>query len=114
MYMRRRKRPLLLLIFSLISFASLSYLIMNSDPTQKLNSYGLQLTTIPFFFILVFLSTFSLSAYILNNSRRGLLIALAIVFYLLLRFYNLTHFFFLLLLVALFFVLELLFSNHKK
>ena len=121
--MRRRKRPLLLFIFSFLAFAALTYLIINFDPTRKFPIFpakqdlaspdSLQFSLLPIFFVLVFLSTFSLSAYLLNNSRRGLFIALFIIVYLLLRFYNLAHLFFLILLIALFFVLELLFSNRK-
>ena len=111
--MRRRRRPILLLLFSFLLFACLAYLILNFDPAYKLTIYNLQLTILPIFLALVFLSTLSLSSYLLNNSRRGLFISLFITSYLLLRFFHLTHLFFLILLIALFFVLELLFSNRK-
>ncbi|OGH19719.1 MAG: hypothetical protein A3D74_03200 [Candidatus Levybacteria bacterium RIFCSPHIGHO2_02_FULL_37_13] len=111
--MRQKKRTFLLLIFSIVIIAGLSYLIINFDPTYKLTTYGLQFTILPIFFILVFLSTLTFSAYLLNNSRRGLFVALFITSYLLLRLFHLTHLFFLFLLIALFFVLELLFRNRK-
>ena len=118
--MRRRKRPFWLLIISLLSFAGLIYLILNFAPTHKFTIYSprfgeagnFQLSIVPIFFIIVFLLTFSFAAYILNNSRRALFLALFIVSYLLLRLFNLTQISFLILLLAFFIALEFFFS-HK-
>lgn len=121
--MRRRKRPILLLILGFLLFGSLAYIIINFDPMSKFSIFpakqdlaprdNFQFPILPIFFIVVFLSTFSLSAFLLNNSRRGLFMALFIVANLLLRLFNITHPFFPILLIALFFVLDLLFSNRK-
>lgn len=123
MRIRQKKRTFLLLVFSILIFASLLYLIINFDPARKFSIFpakqdlaprdNFQFSILPIFFIAVFLSTFTFSAYLLNNSRRGLFFALFIVSYLLLRLFHLTHPFFLILLIALFFTLELLFRNRK-
>lgn len=113
MRIRQKKRPFLLLILSFLVFAGLLYLILNFDPTRKFSVLSSRFSVLPAFFPLLFLCIFSLTAYILNNSRRGLFAALFVTSYLLLRFFHLTHLFFLLLLIALFFTLELLFLNRK-
>jgi hypothetical protein len=123
MLVKRRKRHFWLLVFSFLLLVCLLYLIINFDPTRKFPIFpakqdlaprdSLQFSLLPIFFVLVFLSTLTFSAYLLNNSRRGLFIALLITSYLLLRFFHLTHIFFLILLIALFFTLELLFRNRK-
>jgi len=120
--MRRKKRALWLLVLSFSSLATLIYLVVSFSPSKQFTlpleaasdaaKWG-HFPLLPVFFILLFLFVFSLIAYLLNNARRGLFAAFFITTYLLLRFFHLTHIFFLIILIALFFTLELLFTNRK-
>src|SRR3989344_4665819 len=111
--MRRKKRHFSLLIISLLSFFSLIYLILNFDPTQKYLILNTQYSILIFFFALLFLFSSSITAYILNNLRRGIFFGLFITSYSLLRFFHLTQTSFLLLLIAFFITLEFFFSHRR-
>ncbi|MBU1473102.1 hypothetical protein KKB64_04965 [Patescibacteria group bacterium] len=63
------------------------------------------------FFVLIFLSTVFLSFYVLNNVRRGLLIACGVVVFLFLRLWGLYEPMYLGLLIASLLSLELVFRN---
>ena len=122
-YMRRRKKSFWLLVFSLLSLASLIYIIFFLSPSSQLHlplealaKWGItnyQLPILPLFFALLFIFLFSLFAYFLSNTRRGLFSALFVTTYLLLRFFHLTHIFFLIILISLFVTFDLLFRNRK-
>ncbi|MEK7534187.1 MAG: hypothetical protein AAB600_02505 [Patescibacteria group bacterium] len=111
--MRRKRRSFWLLVFSILSLATLTYIIFSFPPNHQLliTTYRLPITVV--FFPLIFLFIFSFVSYVLNHYRRGLFFALLITTYLLLRFFHLMHVFFLILLLALFFTLELLFTKKK-
>ena len=120
--MRRKRRPVWLLVVSLLSLASLIYLILNFPPSHKFtildlkiasSAYNLQFTILPIFFLLTFAFCFSLFAFLLNNKRRGLFFGLFVLTILVLRLNHLLHPFFLILLLAFFITLELLFKRRK-
>lgn len=121
--MKRKKRPIWLLVLSSLLLASLVYLVLNFPPTHKFTIYNLsfdpwlrtkgQFTILPLFFILLFSTLYSLFTALLSNKRRGLLIALFFSIYLILRLINLTHPFFLILLIALFGGIEIFFVKRK-
>lgn len=119
----RRKRPITLLTISLLSLASLIYLIFNYSPTQEFQILNFsrqlrdpatagQFSTIYVFFLLVFIFIYSTIAYLLINTKQGLLFGLFATGYLFLRFIHLTHPFFLILLLVLFISLELFFKKR--
>ena len=121
--MRRKRRPVWLLVVSLLSLASLIYLILNFPPSHKFtildlkiasSAYNLQFTILPIFFLLTFAFCFSLFAFLLNNKRRGLFFGLFVLTILVLRLNHLLHPFFLILLLAFFITLDLLSNSRKK
>ena len=121
-YMRRRKKSFWLLVFCLLSLASLAYIIFFLSPSSQLHlplealeKWGItnyQLPILPLFFALLFSFLFFIF-YFLFNIRRGLFSALFVTTYLLLRFFHLTHIFFLIILISLFVTFDLLFRNRK-
>ena len=112
--MRRKKRPIWLLVVSLLSLASLIYLILNFPPNWKfeIGNY-LKFDILYIFFTLLFTFFFPLIAFLLNNKRRGLFFGLFVLTILVLRLNYLLHPFFLILLLAFFITLELLFKRRK-
>ncbi len=119
--MKRRKRPFWLLVLSLLSLASLIYVIIFFPPSaslilnhflplEALAKWGSLPITIPFF-LLLFSFLLFLFSYLTRNIRRGGIIALLIVVYLIFRMLHLNSPYFLLLLIALFISLELFFKK---
>ena len=111
--MKRRKRHLWLLPVSFLSLAALVYLILNFSPAFQLSIINFQFSILIPALTLLFIFIFSLFAFILNNSRRGFLLGLLIISYLLLRLNGLTSPFFAILLLILFGVIELFFVKRK-
>lgn len=121
--MRTRKRSLLLLFASILSFLALAGLIYFSPPTSSLTSSQIvgNISLISFihipslflFFVLLALFLFCIGTYIFKSKKHGVLIALFVIIYLLFRLNHLTHPFFLVLLLALFFTLEMLVSSKN-
>src|ERR1035437_3348994 len=110
--MRKRKKYLWLLIISFLSLFSLGYLVLNFSPTFQFSILNLQFTILIPGLILLFLFLFSLFGFILN-ARRGFLLGLLAVSYLLLRLNGLTSPFFAILLLLLFGGIELFFVKRK-
>ncbi|MBI2031498.1 MAG: hypothetical protein HYT08_02675 [Candidatus Levybacteria bacterium] len=111
--MRRGKRPFWLLAISLLSLVFLIYLIVSLSPNYQFSTLNFQLPILPVFLLTVFLSLFFSFSYIFINFRRGFVVGLFTVTYLLLRLFDLTHIFFLIILTILFLTLELFFSYKK-
>ncbi|MCL5435234.1 MAG: hypothetical protein M1405_02490 [Patescibacteria group bacterium] len=109
----RRKRPLRLLVLGLLSVAVLIYLVLNFPPTYGFMISDFRFQILPIVLVLVFLFIFSLVAFLLNNKRRGFLVAVFILGYFILKLINLTHPFFIILLLILLAMLELLFAKRK-
>ncbi len=117
----RKRKPFWLLVVSLLSLAILIYLVLNFPPSHQFTIYNLpfdfaqggRFTILPIVLILIFLFIFSLFGFILNNKRRGVLIAVFVLGYLILKLLNLTHPFFIILLLVLLIMLELLFAKRK-
>src|SRR3989344_3844363 len=103
--MKRRKKPIWLLIGGLLSLVIFIYLIVFFSPNSQFSlaprSLG-EVGIFPLFFILIFAFLFSLFSFLLNNFRRGIFVGLFALIYLLLRLLNLTHPFFLIMLLILF------------
>lgn len=112
--LHRKKRPINLLMLSLLSFVGLGLLIFFFQPTAHFSLFILQLPVLPFFFVLLFFSCYGLCSYLFKSRRHGILITCFVIIYLLFRLNNLTHPFFLIILAALFLTVELLFSYRKE
>lgn len=121
--MRRKKRPLWLLVLSILSLGGFIYLIFFTDPSDKISlseffgqtpiSSPLNLSTLILFFTVLFIFIFSFITYLLRSIRRGILSGIFVVSYLILRLNHLDQLFFLLVLLALFVTLELVFTRQK-
>ena len=111
--MHKKKRPLWLLVVGILSLGILTYLILNYSPSDNLSLISNHLSLIPIFLLLLFILTFSVFSFIFNNSRRGFLLGLLTISYLLLRLGGLTSPFFAILLLILFGGIELFFIKRK-
>lgn len=111
--MRRKKRNLGFLILSFLSLATLFFLIINYSPSFNISLFNLNISIVFLFLSFVFLFFYSFFSFLLSNKRRGALIGLFMVAYLILRLNQLTNLFFAILLVILFGSLELLFAKRK-
>src|ERR1035437_548803 len=111
--MRKRKKYLWLLIISLLSGATLGYFILNFSPAFQFSIFSFKFSVLSFALLLLFLLLFTLTTFALNNSRRGLLLGLLVISYLLLRLNGLTSPFFAILLLILFGGIELFFIKKK-
>jgi hypothetical protein len=111
--MRKRKRPLWLLVVFVLSLGASTYLTLSVSPSNDLSLITYHLSLIPVFLLLLFSLVFSLFTFLLNNSRRGFLLGLLTVSYLILRLNGLTSPFFAILLLILFGGIELFFVKRK-
>jgi hypothetical protein len=111
--MKRRKRPFWLLIISFLSLGALGYWIWNFSPDYQITISHTLFPILPVFLFLLFLFIFSLFTFLLNNSRRGFLLGLLAISYLLLRLNGLTSPFFAILLLILFAGVELFFIKRR-
>src|ERR1035437_5812290 len=110
--MRKRKKYLWFLVVSLLSLCFLGYLILNFSPSFQFSILSFKFSVLGFALILLFLSLFFLFGFILN-ARRGFLLELLVISYLLLRLNGLTSPFFAILLLLLFGGIELFFVKRK-
>jgi hypothetical protein len=111
--MHKKKRPFWLLVISILSLVALWYLILNYSPIFQFSISNFQFSILIPGFALLFLLVFSLFTFLLNNSRRGFLLGLLAISYLLLRLNGLTSPFFAILLLILFGGIELFFIKRK-
>jgi len=111
--MKRRKKPVWLLVIGSLFLVLLIYILIFFSPKSSIVNGQWSIDVLPFFFILTFSSFFFLFSFFLSNFRRGLFIGLFVSAYFLLRFLNLTHIFFLIMLLIVFITLELFFSYKK-
>ncbi|OGH10916.1 MAG: hypothetical protein A3B38_04130 [Candidatus Levybacteria bacterium RIFCSPLOWO2_01_FULL_36_13] len=112
--MRKRKSLLYLLLISFFSFAALLYLVFFFPPKFSLPLYSIEIPILPIAALAFFIFTWSISWFTLANKRRGAFISLAILIFLLLRFYKLNQALFPLLIIIFFVGLEILFREKKK
>ena len=120
--MNRRKKSLILFILSILSFVALIYLIFFYSPSTqftlplgalaKWGIHNFQFSILPIFFLLFFIFLLSLISYLLRSPRRGALIGLLTIIYLILRMLHLNSPYFLFLLIVLFISLELFFKKR--
>lgn len=96
--MKRRKKLVPLFILTLLAWLLVTWFTYKFSPEDKIRimnppagEAGYELGNMILFFPLVFIALFSFFSLLLNNARRGLLVALGIVVILLLRLFKLTH-----------------------
>jgi hypothetical protein len=111
--MKRGKKNYLQIPIIILSLIGLIYLIFFTNPNQVFSALFFKTTSLPLFFILIFIFISNLSAFFLKNQRRGIFLGLLVIGILLLIFYQFIHPFFIIMLLALFGVLELVFSHHR-
>lgn len=111
----KRRRPILHLIFGILSLGAFLWTLYFYTPSSTLTIPYIPFTLpiIPLFFILLLAALFFLTSYIFKSSKHGILVSLFVGIYLIFRLNNLTHPFFFILLFALFLTLELLVSYRK-
>lgn len=107
---RKKKRPVLLLLGSLVSLCLESVLVYAFPPDTS----TFPISLIPIFLFLLFCFLFFLTTYLFKNRIHGLLLGLFVVMVLIFRLNGITHPFFSILLFALFLTIEVLFSLDKK
>lgn len=101
------------LFLSCIFLASFILLIFYFSPTWYFPLLTIRITGIIFFFILLFLTLFSLVAFIFKSKIHGVLVGTFVIIYLIFRLNHLTSPFFVIMLLALFVTLELFASNKR-
>lgn len=99
--MRRKKRFIPTLLLTVLSWGGFGYVLFNVSPMGFVSKI--------LFFALLFFALFLSIALLLNNTRRGFLIALGILVLALLRFFELFHPLYIVLVVALLLTVELYF-----
>lgn len=105
--MRRKKRLIPTLILAIIGWGGLGYLIYKTSPKESLSIFPIAMPTLVVFFLLLFLAVFITTSLLLNNSRRGFLIALGLVTLVLLRFFKLFHPLYIVFILALLVTMEI-------
>ena len=100
------------MVVSFLALATLGYLVLNVSPSFQFSILNLQFTILIPGLTLLFLFIFSLFSFILN-ARRGFLLGLLAISYLLLRLNGLVSPFFAILLLLLFGGIELFFVKRK-
>ncbi len=111
--MKRGRRPWLLFIPGVLSLAALSYLVYYYPPDYQFLISNFQIPVLPVWFVLLFIAVYGIFSFFLNSKRRGFMLSLFAVIYLLLRLNGLTHLLFLLLLIVLFGLIELFYIKRK-
>tara|TARA_Y100000310_G_C20284755_1_gene624320 strand:+ start:56 stop:376 length:321 start_codon:yes stop_codon:yes gene_type:complete len=94
------------LILAILSWLGLSWLIYSYSPHN--------LWTFLLFFFLVFSAVFFTSAFILINSRRGLLFSFLIILILIFRYFQIGNLLNISLLLAILVIIELYLKDRKK
>jgi len=99
----KRKNFLPTLILAILLWGSWGWFIFSFPPANNFLIF--------IFYLLLFLATFLTTALIFANSRRGLMIALFLILFLLFRHYHLANILNILILAGIFISLEIYFSK---
>lgn len=109
----RRKYSLKLVPFILIFLITSSLIIFYFPPTFQIHTFQYQFSILYPFIASLFCFLYFLALIILKSKKRGFLIALFVVVYLLFRLNKLNDPIFLILLIALFLVIEFIFPRKQ-
>ena len=111
--MEKKKRSVIMLLFGLLMLIALGYFLYAFSPNSILpNPIPTTIQPIYIFFTIFFLFLFFIGTFLLNHLRRGVLFALFLCCYMLLRLNHLGEIYFLLILLALFVSLEFFFTRY--
>jgi hypothetical protein len=110
--MEKRKRPLHLLVLSILTFIVLVFVFFFIPPSSAIQ-IGIPINILLFVFPLLFILFYSLLSFLFRKKSHGVIVGALLVLYLLLRLGGFTHPLFFLILLALLLILELLFSKEK-
>lgn len=111
--MEKKKRSVIMLLFGLLMLITLGYFLYAFSPNSILpNPIPTAIQPIYIFFAIFFLFLFFIGTFLLNHVRRGVLFALFVCCYMLLRLNHLGEIYFLLILLALFVSLEFFFTRY--
>lgn len=109
---KQKKHPWPLLILSIIFLGLVGYAIFNFPPNYNFQINFIKIPIIIPFFIFIFLGVYSFVAYFTISFLQGLVFSVAVILYLVLRFFGLGHPLFGLLLLAMLISIE--FAIYKK
>lgn len=107
-----KKHPWPLLLLGIIFFIFLGYGITNWSPDFTIVIGSLKISILLLFFILLFAAMYTIIGYFTISSLQGFIFATAVIIYLLLRYFGITHPLFGLLLLAMLISIE--FAIYKK
>ena len=110
---RKFRQYFIFLPFSILFLALTAYIIFKLPPDYKFVVSNIRMPILPFFFVSLFAFIFSLVSFIFRNKQQGLIFASLIIFYLFLRYFELTNLLFLGLVLALFVTVELFLYKQK-
>jgi hypothetical protein len=111
--MKARKKYLLHLFISLLSFAGLLLLVNTFDPKHLFEISVVKVPIIIPFFFLLFLTLGGAAVYLLANVRRGILAGIFVVGFLLLQYLHVNNIFYIALLLLIVTLIEFLFWKKK-
>jgi hypothetical protein len=111
--MNIRKKFAPYLFIAILSFIGLFLYIHTFSPTKQIDFFGVQIIPVAPFLAIFFLSISCLFAFILANSRRGLLIGLFALSFLFLQYIRYNNVFYTILLILIFTLIEFLFWKKK-
>ena len=104
---RKFRQYFIFLPLSILFLSLTAYIFFKLSPDYKFTISNFQIPVLPLFFASLFSFTFSLTAFLLRNRFQGTLFASFVVFYLFLRYLELTNLLFAGLMLALFLTVEL-------
>jgi hypothetical protein len=111
--MRRRKKFLPHLLLSLVFIVATIFFVIYFSPQQTFSLFTFQIPVIIPFFIFLFFSISLLATFLLTNLRRGILISIFAVSFLLLQYFNYNSILYTTLLIAIVVLVEILFWKKK-
>jgi len=110
---RKFRQYFIFLPLSVLFLASTAYLFFKVSPDYRFAFLNIRIPILPFFFVSLFAFIFSLLAFVSRSKLQGLIFSSLIVFYLFLRYLELTSPLFLGLVLALFVTIELFLYKQK-
>ncbi len=111
--MNARKKFVPYLFIAILSLVGLFLYIHTFTPTKSIDFFDVQIIPIAPFLAIFFLTVSCLFAFILANSRRGLLVGLFAISFLFLQYIRYNNVFYTILLILIFTLIEFLFWKKK-
>jgi len=107
--MRERKKFIPHLTISFLALVGLVLLVITFNPARPIDFSIIAVSPVIPFFLFTFLSVAGIFGFLFAKIRRGIFIALFVVFFLLLQLLRLNNFFYNIILIAIFSLLEFYF-----